>query len=199
MTDTSRAARFVVVAGATVLLLAACDGDEGELSGSPTSPAPVTSSAPPSTSETAATSETPTLSPAQQDRSDVEATVLAYAEALSQAYAGGDIEGIYPWSRDVARDQWTTQIMAEREQGLTISGLTDVEVREVAVDGDQADVLACVDYSEITVSDAEGQDITPDRETGDLILNDYVLERYDDGEHGWIVVDDTSRSEPCDG
>lgn len=198
MIGTSPAVRLLAFS-AGALVLAACTGSGAEPADSATSSVVVTASDPPPTTEAAVTSAPATLSPSEQDEADIEATVLAYAVALSEAYAGGDIEGIYPWSRDVARDQWTTQIMAEREQGLTISGLTDVDVTEIEIDGDQADALACIDYSEISVSDADGQDITPERDSGDLILNDYVLERYEDGEHGWIVVDDTSRSEPCDG
>ncbi|WP_298746943.1 hypothetical protein [uncultured Serinicoccus sp.] len=199
MIDTSPAARLVAITGAA-LALAACTGDDAEPADSSASPtaATATTSAPPST-EAAVTSAPSSLSPAEQDAADIEATVVGFVAALDDAYEGGDIEGIYPWSRDAARDTWTTQLMSYQEQGLTFDGGVPVEVRDVEVNGDQADVTACLDYSGTTVTDADGQDITPDREAGDLIINDYVLERYDDGEHGWIVVDDISRSEPCDG
>ena len=200
MIDTSPAARLVAITG-VALILAACTGDDAEPADSVVSPTtkPATTSAPPSMTDAAVTSAPTTLSPAEQAEVDIEATLISYRAALDDAYEGGDIQGIYPWSRDAARDQWTTQLMAYDEQGLTFDGGVPVEVRDVEVNGDQADVTACLDYSDTTVTDADGQDITPDREAGDLIINDYVLERYDDGEHGWIVVDDISRSEPCDG
>lgn len=201
MIDSSRTVRPLAIAGAAIVLLAACDGSGAEPTVPTTSETTevATSSAPPTGTEAAVTSKAPILSPAEQDRTDVEATVVGYMAALDEAYEGADIEVIYPWSRDVARDTWITQLMAYDEQGLTIDTDRGVEVLEVEVNGDQADATACLDYSDVTVTDAEGQDITPDRESGDLILNDYVLERYEDGEHGWIVVDDISRSEPCDG
>lgn len=201
MNQTTRTGRLL----ATVALLAALTGCDGGPSGETTTPG--TSTAPTATAEPApatteaapTTSAPPTLSAAEQDQADVEATVLAYMAALNGVFQGADIEEIYPWSRGVAREQWVTQTLAYREQGLVLAGETPVEVREVEVNGDHADVLACVDYSGTTVTDADGQDITPERASGGELLADFVLEREDSAEHGWVVVDDVSRSEPCDG
>lgn len=151
------------------------------------------------TTEDSPTTEPPQLSAEEQDEADVEATVLGFVSALDAAYVDGDIEGIYPWSRDAARDTWTTQLMAYKEQGLTFEADRGVELLSIEVQGDQADVTTCLDYTETKVTDAEGKDITPERASGDLILNDYVLEREPSAEYGWIVVDDISKSEPCDG
>ncbi len=196
--------RLASLIAAGVLSLTGCaDGPDDE----DTTPAPTTAT--PSTSKPAATTEAPAdaaetttarpeLSAEEQDEADIEETLLAYVDALNEAYAGKDIEGIYPWSRDAAREQWVTQLMSYEAQGLTFEGGRELAVLEVDVDDDQATVLGCVDYSDTAVFDDDGNEITPEREEGDLILNDFVLEREGSTEYGWVVVQDSSRSEACE-
>ena len=195
--------RRLSAAAAAALLLAGCTITGGTEDPTTTEAAPTTEVAtttvPPATTEAAATSEPPVLSPAEQDQADIEATVVAYLAALDAAYGGAEVEGIYPWSRDTARDKWTTQVMAYREQGLTIEGERQiVDGLDIEVNEDQADVIACLDYSDIVVTDGEGEDATPARDEGQELLSDLVLERAESAEHGWVVVNDTHRNEPCD-
>lgn len=197
-----RANLMITTALLVTAALSACTQDKGQDPGTATIPVstPTTSSPSPSASPTSdeaeTTTEAPALSADERDKADVEATVLHYTEALSAAYEGEDIERIYPWSRDTAREQWVTQLMAEREQGLVIEGRTSIGVRKVDLNKDQADVLACVDYSQVTVTDKSGQDVTPDRES-QRWLNLYVLKREESAEYGWIVVGDVDQDKPC--
>src|SRR5690606_33786767 len=130
----------------------------------------------------------------EQDEAAVEATVVAYLGALDEAYAGADIEVIYPWSRDAARDTWTTQLMAYREQGVTCEGSVEAEVIDVVVDEHQADVSACLDYSNSRAIDAAGEDVSPTFEAQQW-QSSYVLEREASTEYGWIVVQDMDEDE----
>lgn len=148
--------------------------------------------------EPALTTTTSAPSAQEQDEADIEATVIAYSEALDELYHGGDYEVIHPWTKAVAREQWTVQMRHYREQGTTFAGSTSVEVRSITMTDTGADVLGCVDYSRTSVTDADGQDITPDWADGAMWLNDFVLEREPATEYGWVVVDDTSRDEFCD-
>lgn len=174
------------------------------------SPAPAPTTAAPSTSEPAARTEAPAddaetttaapeLSAEEQDQADIEETLLAYSAALAQAITGQEsIEAIYPYSRDTAREQWVTQVMAYEAQGITSSGTTELEVLEISVDGDTAEAQACMDVSALEAVDANGDSfISEDRL--DEVLNHFVLERDDSAEVGWYVVEDKNRNEPCDG
>lgn len=198
------AAAVALVAG---LALSACSND-----GSDEAPtAPTTSTEATSTSEpgattaappadsTETTTEPPQLSAAEQDQADIDATLQAYTVALDQAITGEEsIEAIYPYSRDTAREQWVTQVMAYATQGITSSGRSELEVLEISVDGDTAEALTCVDLSDVEAVDANGDSfIAEDRL--DETLNHFVLERDDSAEVGWYVVEDTNRNEPCDG
>jgi hypothetical protein len=188
----------LLVAGALV----ACTGTDGGDPGTATITATAVTQAP--TEETAAaSSSTPTEDPvavtteAPNDELAIQKTVEGYFEALDEAYGGGEIEGIYPWSRDIAREKWVTQLLSYREQELIFGGARAVEmIGSPAIDGTAADASACLDYSQATVTNAAGEDVTPDRPS-DRLVHDIVLEREDQTEYGWIVVDDVSKSEPC--
>src|SRR5690606_23088318 len=108
------------------------------------------------------------------------------------------VEGIYPFARDTAREQWVTEVMAAQAQGVTSTGLTELEVLEVTVDGDTAEAVACADVSAVEAVDEDGDSVI-DEDRVDRTLQDFVLERDDSAEVGWYVVEDTSRNEPCDG
>ena len=197
--------RLASLVAAGMLSLTGCaDGPDDES----TTPAPTTAA--PSTSEPAARTEAPTdddetttadpeLSAEEQDQADIEETLRAYSAALDQAITGQEsIEGIYPYSRDTAREQWVTQVMAYEAQGITSSGTTELEVLEISVDGDTAEAQACMDVSALEAVDANGDSfISEDRL--DEVLNHFVLERDDSAEVGWYVVEDKNRNEPCDG
>lgn len=191
---------------ATALLVAtlsACAGADGEEPGTATITTTPTQEAP---SEDAATTTPPpatTVDPvavtteAPDDALAVQRTVEGYIEALDQVYEGADIEGIYPWSRDAAREKWATQMLSYREQELTFTADRAVELLDPPViDGDHADVSACLDYSQATMTNAEGEDVTPDR-VADRLVHSIVLEREEQTEYGWIVVDDIPENEPC--
>ncbi|MGD8200929.1 hypothetical protein ACQE98_09720 [Ornithinimicrobium sp. W1679] len=170
----------------------------------PTTVAPTTDEAPETMeaeTEAAVTSSSPapTLSAQEQDEADIEDTLQAYNTALGHAVVGeGSVEGIYPYSRDTAREQWVTQVMANEAQGITFSGSSTLNVLEVSIDGDTAEAVACADVSGVEAVDSNGDSyITEDRL--DQTLNDFVLERDDSAELGWYVVEDTNRNEPCEG
>jgi hypothetical protein len=164
----------------------------------------------PSISEPAATTEVPAdnaetttaspeLSVEEQEQADIEETLQLYTRALDDAFNGdASVEGIYPFARGTAREQWVTEVMASEAQGITSSGLTDLEVLEVSVEGDTAEALACADVSDVEAVDEGGESIIAEDRL-DRTLQDFVLERDDSAELGWYVVEDTSRNEPCDG
>jgi hypothetical protein len=197
--------RLASLVAAGVLSLSGCaDGPDDES----TTPAPTTAA--PSTSEPAATTEAPAddaetttaepeLSAEEQDQADIEETLVAYSNALDRARIGEDsIEGIYPFSRDTAREQWVTQLMAYEAQGITLTGLSELQVLEISVDGDTAEAKACVDVSQVDAVDANGDSVIAE-ERRDRTLKAFVLERDDSAEVGWYVVEDSNRNEPCDG
>lgn len=199
MRSSTRSWWGLIVAGAVVL--AGCGDDStngGEATSSPTqAPEPSTSTAAPSTEDEETTTSEPTLSPGEQDKADIEETLTLFTRALDEAYNGSaSIEGIYPYSRDNARDKWITEVMAAEAQGLSVTGTTTLEVLEVSVNGDTAEVLACLDVSELQVADKDGNSITEGRL--DRTLNDFVLERDASAELGWYVVEDSNRNEPCE-
>lgn len=192
----------LVVAG--TLVLAGCSNDHGDQT-----PTPVPTNDPVATTQTAPTTEAPadddtetTTAPPEpsaeeQDQADIGETLQLYIRALDDALNGdASVEGIYPFSRDTAREQWVTQVMASEAQGITSSGFTELEVLEVTVDGDTAEAVACADVSDVEVLNENGDSvITEDRL--DRSLQDFVLERDDSAEVGWYVVNDTNRNEPC--
>lgn len=190
---------------AGVLSLSGCaEGPDDE----DTTPASTTAAT--STSEPATTTEAPAddvetttaepeLTEAEQDEADIQETLQGYSAALDQAITGQEsIEAIYPYSRDTAREQWVTQVMAYEAQGITSSGTTDLEVLEISVDGDTADAQACVDLSDLEAVDANGDSFVAEGRP-DEVLNHFVLERDDSAKVGWYVVEDVNRNEPCDG
>ena len=119
--------------------------------------------------------------------------------ALGQARTGeSPIEDIYPYSRDTAREQWVTQLMAYEAQGITIEGAVELQVVEITVDGDSATVVACADVSDTDAFDESGESIVPE-DRPEQTLNDFVLERDSSAEIGWYVIEDANRDEPCDG
>lgn len=202
---TSTAAVALVAA----LVLTGCNGateDPDPTLGGPTTTSEATAppedsdptTAPPA-DDTESTTAPPELSAEEQDRADVEETLTLYTRALDDAFNGdASVEGIYPYSRDTAREQWVTQVMADEAQGITSSGLTELEVLNVDVDENTAEVTACADVSAVEVFDENGDSyITKDRL--DQTLKDFVLERDDSAQVGWYVVEDTNRNEPCGG
>lgn len=197
--------RLASLVAAGMLTLTGCSDGPGDSS---TTPAP--STAAPTTAEPVATTEAPVddaetasappeLSAEEQDEADIEETLQLYTVALSDAFNGdASIEGIYPFSRDAAREKWVTEVMAAKAQELNFSGTMDVEALEVTVGGETAEAVACLDVSAVQAVDADGNSvITEDRL--DRTLQDYVLERDDSAQLGWYVVEDTNRNEPCDG
>ncbi|OLT22358.1 hypothetical protein BJF81_00380 [Ornithinimicrobium sp. CNJ-824] len=197
--------RLASLVAVGMLALTGCSDAPGAGS---TTPAP--STAAPTTAEPVATTEAPAddaqtasappeLSAEEQDEADIEETLQLYTVALSDAFNGDEsIEGIYPFSRDAAREKWVTEVMAAQAQELSFSGTMDVEAREVTVGGETAEAVACLDVSAVQAVDEDGNSvITEDRL--DRTLQDYVLERDDSAQLGWYIVEDTNRNEPCDG
>ncbi|MCE0485495.1 hypothetical protein [Ornithinimicrobium sediminis] len=186
------------------LVLAGCSNDPGDEIATQTPTNPVATTAPtPTTDAPTDASETttaaPELSDEEQDRADVEATLQAFNAALARATTGEEsIEGIYPFSRDTAREQWVTEVMAAEAQGITFTGGTDLEVLEVMIDEETAEAVACADVSAVEAVDEDGESVIADDRL-DETLKDFVLERDDSAELGWYIVDDTNRNEPCDG
>ncbi|USQ77779.1 hypothetical protein [Ornithinimicrobium cryptoxanthini] len=191
---------------ATCLALVACSDAVDE---APTPSTTDTSTA--STSDPAVTTSTPsadgsvtTTAPPDQsaeehDQADIKETLELYTGAMTAAFNGeASIEEIYPYTKGTAREQWTTEVMAAEAQGYTFSGETQLEVLEVSVDGDSATVLACADVSTVEAIDENGDSIIAEDRL-DRTLNDFVLVRDDSAAVGWYVVEDTNRSEPCDG
>lgn len=205
--------RLVSLVAAGTLTLTACADGPGDDSATPgpTTPAPSTAgptTGGPRTAEPVETTEAPAddaetttapteLSAEEQDQADIEETLLAFDDALVQALTGQEsIEGIYPYSRDTARDQWVTQVMAHDVQGATFSGVTEIEVLETSIEGDTAEAVACRDVSDLEAVDSDGQSIINDQRL-DQSLQDFLLERDASAEFGWYVVSDVSRDEPC--
>lgn len=184
------------------LVLTGCSGGSEDPQDTTTAPATTTSEPPATTTEATdddeqTTTAPPELSAEEQDEAEIEETLQAYNDALGRAVIGEEsIEGIYPFSRDAAREQWVTQVMAYEAQGITSSGQSKLEKIEVSVDGDTAQATACMDVTDVEAVDKNGDSfISEDRL--DRTLNDYVLERDDSAELGWYVVSDVNRNEPC--
>lgn len=197
-----RLASLVAVGMLTLTGCSDAPGDDsttpGHSTAAPTTAEPVaTTDAPVDDAET--TSAPPELSAEEQDEADIEETLQAYSAALDQAITGQEsIEAIYPYSRDTAREQWVTQVMAYDAQGITSSGKSELEVLEISVDGDTAEARACMDLSDLEAVDANGDSVIAEGRP-DEVLNHFVLERDDSAEVGWYVVADVNRNEPCDG
>ncbi len=195
----------VCLAVAGTLALAGCnnDPDDQTATQAPTSepvattePAPATE-APDDDAET--TTAPPELSAEEQEQADIDETLRRYTQALDHAFNGdASVEGIYPFSRDTAREKWVTEVMGAEAQGITSSGMTELEVLAVSVDGDTAEVVACADVSDLEAVDENGDSIIAEDRL-DRTLQDYVMERDDSAELGWYIVEDTNRNEPCEG
>lgn len=189
---------------AAVLTLPACSGDdETQDATTPTTKDPTVSEVTTTTTapvdDTQTTTAEPGLSAEEQDRADIEETLQLYTGALDAAFNGeASVEAIYPFSRDTARDQWVTEVMAGEAQGHTSTGMTDLRVVEVSIDGAVAEAVACADVSAVDAVDKNGESLISEDRL-DRTLQDFVLERDDSAELGWYVVDDTNRNEPCDG
>lgn len=141
----------------------------------------------------------PKLSAEEQDQADIEETLTLHIRALDDAFNGdASVEAIYLFSRDAAREKWATQVMASEAQGATSTGLTELEMVEVSVDGDTAEATACADVSDVEVMNEDGDSIVADSRL-DRTLMDFALERDDAAQVGWYVVNDRNRSQPCDG
>lgn len=185
---------------AAVVAIAACT--DGEDEPTPTIPTPSESTASLTstvTTDAAPSTTTRTPSPAEQDEAEAIATLKSFNAALDAASRGEEsIEVIYPWAVGTAREQWATQYLVYREQGWTITGDTTVEVTDIDVEGDQASIVACADVSQVEVVDENGESVLADDRLPQT-LNDYVLERSQSAEFGWLVVEDVNRDEPCEG
>ncbi|MDQ3357850.1 MAG: hypothetical protein M3520_03110 [Actinomycetota bacterium] len=194
----------LVVAG--TLALTGCSNDPGDETPTqaPTSePGATTETAPtteaPADDDTETTTAPPLMSAEEQDEAHVEETLQLYTRALDDAFNGdASVEGIYPFTRDTAREQWVTEVMGSEAQGITSSGVTELEVLEVSIDGDTAEAVACADVSAVEAFNENGESIIAEDRL-DRTLQDYVLERDESAELGWYVVEDTNRNEPCDG
>lgn len=205
---TSRTNTSAAVVLVATLVLTGCNGatedPQATSIASTTSPPAVTTSEPAATTEAPdddmqTTTAEPELSAEEQDQVDVEETLTLYTRALDDAFNGDtSVEAIYPFSRDAAREKWVTQVMASEAQGTTSTGLTELEMVEVSVDGDTAEVTACADVSDVDVMDENGDSIVPETRL-DRTLMDFVLERDGSAQVGWYVVEDKNRNEPCDG
>lgn len=193
----------LTIAMACALCLGSCSpqDDPAPSPSAPTSTIPATSG--PATTVPSDVVETttaePELSPEEQDEADIEETLVLYTRALDDAFNGDEsVEAIYPFSRDAAREKWVTQVMADQARGLTSTGLTDLEVLEVNVADDSAEVTACADVTDVDVMDENGDSIVPDTRLDRTLMN-LVLERDDAAQVGWYVVEDKNLNEPCDG
>lgn len=200
---TSTAAVALVAA----LALTGCNGTTDEpdptLGTAPTTATPepdtATATTEPPDDDTETTTAPPELSAEEQDQADIEETLHLYVSALDDARTGeASIEEIYPYSRDTAREKWVTQVMAYEAQGITIEGNVDLEVVDISVEDDFAEVIACADVSGTDALDENGESIVP-ADRLDRTLNDFTLERDGSAELGWYVTDDVNRNEPCDG
>jgi hypothetical protein len=148
------------------MVLAGCSEGEELEAPARTTVAPPTEDAPattePSTEAAVTSSSAPTLSAREQDEADVEETLLRYTRALNDSFNGdASVEDIYPCSRDTAREQCVTEVMAAEAQGITFSGLTKLEDLEVSVDGDTAEAVACADVSAVEAVDQNGTPSLP--------------------------------------
>lgn len=185
--------RIMWVAAALALLgpisLAGCQGEPGPDTATlapstalapTTEPATTTDTAP--DDDVATTTSPPELSDEEQDQADIEETLLLYTRALDDAFNGdASVEGVYPFARDTAREQWVTEVMASEAQGITSSGLTKSELMEVSVNGDTAEALVCADVSDVKAVNANGESIIAEDRV-DQTLQDFVLERDDSAE-----------------
>lgn len=198
--------RLMSLVAVGTLALAGCTSDPVDESPAPVAPTTESSSTPDPASTTEAPADdaktstaAPELSAEERDQVEIEETLRLYTRALDDAFNGdASVEGIYPFSRDTAREQWVTEVMASEAQGITSSGLTELEVLEVTVSGDSAQALVCADVSDVEAVDANGESIIAE-ERVEQTLQDFLLERNESAERGWYIVDDTSRNEPCDG
>ncbi|MGB7426074.1 MAG: hypothetical protein WA903_14340 [Ornithinimicrobium sp.] len=197
---TSTRAIAVGLAVVGTLALTGCTTDPGGETATPTSE-PRATTGPAPTTETPAdkTTAPPELSAEEQDRADIAETLQLYTRVLDEAFNGdASVEALYPFARDTAREQWVTEVMAAEAQGITSTGVTDLEVLEVSVNGDSAEAVACADVSAVEAVDENGDSIIAEDRL-ERTLKDYGLERDDSAELGWYVVDDTNRNEPCEG
>lgn len=197
-----RCVAVLVAAGA--LAVTGCAPEEDPEASAPTTAAPTMDEAPATTevvTEAAVTSSPPshTLSAEDQDEAAIELTLQAYTKALNDAFnEEASIEVIYPYSRDTAREKWVTEVMAADAQGIAFSGLMEVELLEVSVEGPTAEAVACLDVSAVQAVDGDGNSVIAQDRLGQTVQG-YVMERDDSAELGWYVVEDTNRNEPCEG
>jgi hypothetical protein len=185
------------------MLLASCTEGEQPERKVPTTAAPTTSetvaTSSPTVDEAVRSSIAPTMSAQEQDEVDITTTLEDYTAALDSAKNGeSSIEVIYPYASGTAREQWVTQVMAYDAQGLTLTGETSLEVVDIEIDDDAAEVVACIDVSNTDAVDQNGQSVVPE-DLPDRTLVHFVLERGDWAEHGWAVTEDNNRDEPCTG
>ncbi|MGB3860077.1 MAG: hypothetical protein WA912_12575 [Ornithinimicrobium sp.] len=197
---TSTRAIAVGLAVVGTLALTGCTTDPGGETATPTSePRATTGPAPTTEAPADKTTAPPELSAEEQDRADIAETLQLYTRVLDEAFNGdASVEAFYPFARDTAREQWVTEVMAAEAQGITSTGVTDLEVLEVSVNGDSAEAVACADVSAVEAVDENGDSIIAEDRL-ERTIQDYVLERDDSAELGWYVVDDTNRNEPCEG
>ncbi|MFK5584340.1 hypothetical protein [Serinicoccus sp. LYQ131] len=187
-----------------VLTLPACSGDaETQDATTPTTMDPavseVTTTATAPVDDTQTTTAKPDLSAEEQDQADIEETLQAFNAALASAANGDEsIEAIYPFSRDMAREQWVTQVLAYEAQGISFSGLPSMEVLEVSVEGNTSEAVVCADVSAVEAVDENGESVVSENRLNRSLQN-FILERDDSAELGWFVVEDLNRNEPCDG
>lgn len=185
---------------AAALVLSACNGANGEDDPTP-DPTPATTAPPTGTTPTTEppddTTEDPTLSPEEQDEADATAALEDYLAVLDALRRGeGEIEDLNDVAVGTARDQWLTEMTAYRERGWTAVGGPTRDILSVAVENDEAVAEVCTDVSDVDVVNEEGESVVAPGRPG-VTVNEYVLERNEETEQGWIVSDDTNQGESC--
>ncbi|WP_114907676.1 hypothetical protein [Ornithinimicrobium murale] len=206
MTTLTRRIATAACAAALVLATAACNENEVDpmlpsvsQDESTVTTADAVETTTPPVDDVTETSAPPTLSAEEQDEADATAALEHYHRVLDAvAQDEADIEAINAVAIGTAREQWITQFMFYREQGWTQRGGVDLEVLEVTHREDQIELTVCSDVSGVDVVDESGESIvTSDRPSESLV--DFLLERDENAEHGWVLVEDVNRDEPCDG
>ncbi|WP_232550064.1 hypothetical protein [Propioniciclava soli] len=167
---------------ATVVTLSACVGDA-----TPT-PTPTLS-----TPTTPFASPTPTPTP-DAGQAEAAAVVERYIQIVDQiAVEGAPLDSLYEAaSGDVARQQ--LRVMQELlGDGYVMNGRRYVEVRDVQGEAAPYIVQACVDNSEITITDAEGRSMIPEGQAT-LTLWQYSVR---DVSGRLLVMEEEAVSSPC--
>lgn len=195
------------VALVAALALTGCNGTTDEPDPTlGTDPAPTTSESDTATAtpeppadDTETTTAPPELSAEEQDEASITETVEGYFEDVFMAVSSGEAElsEINAWVVPPARDQEIARIQGYRAEGRTVVGTQEVEMLDVALDGDQATVESCVDVAGVDVLDESGESVVGDGPTRTLM--DLVLVRSDERSvTGWQISEILTQGELCE-